>query len=513
MGDWVRAGCSMLKERAGLLAGLVLFLVIVAIPVDPTVMAPAARYTAAVTALMVIWWVTEPIPIYATALLPLFLFPLLGVLNPKTAAASYADQTVFLFMGGFLIAAAMQRWNLHRRIALQIICRTGTSSKRLIFGFMVATAFLSMWISNTASAMMMIPIAFAIVSTLMPCTGDNTCDTDEERGFATCLLLAVAFAGTIGGMATLIGTPPNGILLAQLETLFPQAPTIDFFSWMVFAIPFSTIFLILAWAWLTMVAFRKLPRVISQGGEIIRGELSALGGLKGGEKWTLLVFCGVALAWIFRTPKVIGELVIPGINTFLPAITDPAIAIAGAVLLFIIPADGQSGVYTLDWDTAKTIPWGILILFGGGICLSEAFIMSGLADIIARHLTVLEVLPPILIILAISLLITYLNEVVSNTAIASIMIPLMAITAVSMEINPMLFMITAALASSLGFMLPVGTPPNAIAYGTGYISVSEMVKAGFALNIIGVVLVTVFMELIVPAVMGIQPGLPDWAIL
>ena len=501
-----------MKRTAGLIIGIILFLAILLLPVDPAVIAPAARYTAAVTLLMVTWWVTEPIPIYATALVPLVLFPILGVLTPITAAVSYADQTVFLFMGGFFIAAAMQRWNLHKRIALHIIRRTGTSPKMLIFGFMIATAFLSMWISNTASSMMMIPIAFAIVSTLVPEIPKDSGQLNKENCcFATCLLLAVAFAATIGGMATLIGTPPNGILLAQVETIFPQAPGIDFFSWMVFAVPFSGVFLILAWAWLTMVSFRGLPAAIMEGPAIIKKELSALGPLRRGEIWTLLVFCGVALAWLFRTPKVIGDLVIPGINTFIPGISDSTIAIAGAIILFLLPVDIKRAIYTLDWASAKTIPWGILILFGGGICLSEAFIVSGLADTIAEHLTVLGVLPPVLIILLISLLITYLNEVISNTAVASIMIPLMAITAISMGINPLLLMITAALASSLGFMLPVGTPPNAIAYGTGYISVKDMIKAGFALNIIGVLLVTIFMSYIVPDVIGIYPGLPPWA--
>jgi len=503
-----------MRRIAGLILGIILFLAIILLPVDPAVMPADARYTAAVTLLMVAWWVTEPIPIYATALVPLVLFPLLGVLTPIAASVSYADQTVFLFMGGFLIAAAMQRWNLHKRIALHIIQRTGTSPKMLILGFMIATAFLSMWISNTASAMMMIPIAFAIVSTLVPEIPKASGQIEEVHcSFATCLLLAVAFAATIGGMATLIGTPPNGILLAQMETIFPQSPGIDFFSWMIFAVPFSGVFLIVAWAWLTMVSFRNLPAVIMEGPTIIKKELSALGPLRKGEMWTLLVFCGVALAWLFRTPKVIGDLVIPGINTYIPGIHDSTIAIAGAIILFMLPVDIKEGTYTLDWASAKTIPWGILILFGGGICLSEAFIASGLADIIAEHLTLLEVLPPVLIILLIGLLITYLNEVISNTAVASIMIPLMALTAISMGVNPLLLMITAALASSLGFMLPVGTPPNAIAYGTGYIRVKDMIKAGFALNIIGVLLVTIFMSYIVPTVMGIQPGLPEWAIL
>jgi sodium-dependent dicarboxylate transporter 2/3/5 len=354
----------------------------------------------------------------------------------------------------------------------------------------------------------------ALVATLMPeAISDENGGGKEQKQFATCLLLAVAYAATIGGMATLIGTPPNGILVAQLSNIFPEAPSIDFFSWMIFAVPFMVIFLAIAWFWLTYVAHRHLPRVISGSREVIHHELTGMGPLGIGERWTLLVFSLVALAWIFRAEKTIGNLVIPGINTYIPGVSDATIAITGALLLFLLPVDMEKGIFTLDWESARKIPWGVLILFGGGICLSEGIIASGLAKLIASSFTVLQVLPLILIVLLITLLITFLNEVVSNTAIASIMVPLMAITAVSMGINPMFLMVAAALASSLGFMLPVGTPPNAIAYGTGYISTKEMARAGFALNIIGCILVTLFMTLVVPMALGFSPDLPTWAVL
>ncbi|MDD1706475.1 MAG: SLC13 family permease, partial [Methanoregulaceae archaeon] len=438
----------------------------------------------------------------------------LGILSPKDAAVSYADQTVFLFMGGFFIAAAMMRWNLHRRIALNVISLAGSGTKKLVLGFMAATAFISMWISNTATAMMMIPIALALVSTLMPgVMSDNPGEQSGQRQFATCLLLGVGYAATIGGMATLIGTPPNGILVAQLSSIFPEAPGVDFFSWMVFAVPFMVLFLLIAWFWLTSVTHRHMPDRISGSRDMIVRELTGLGPLKPGEKWTLLIFISVAFAWIFRTPKEIGSLVIPGITTYIPGVTDATIAICGALILFMLPVDAEHGVFTLDWESAKGIPWGILILFGGGICLSEGIIASGLAEVIANSFTLLAVLPLMVIVLLITLFITFLNEVVSNTAMASIMIPLMAITSVSMGINPMMLMVPAALASSLGFMLPVGTPPNAIAYGTGYISTREMARAGFALNIIGCILVTLFMTMIIPSALGISSDLPAWAVI
>ena len=280
-----------------------------------------------------------------------------------------------------------------------------------------------------------------------------------------------------------------------------------------FAVPFMVLFLLIAWFWLTSVTHRQIPKEISGSRDVIVHDLNDLGPLKMGEKWTLLIFISVALAWVFRTPKEIGSLVIPGITTYIPGVTDATIAICGALILFMLPVDAEQGIYTLDWESAKGIPWGILILFGGGICLSEGIIASGLAELIANSFTLLAVLPLFVIILLLSLFITFLNEVVSNTAMASIMVPLMAITSISMGINPMMLMVPAALASSLGFMLPVGTPPNAIAYGTGYISTKEMARAGFALNIIGCVMITIFMTFIIPASLGISPDLPSWAVI
>lgn len=499
-----------MKEYLGIFSGLFIFILVLLLPFDPAVIPDATKYTAAVTLLMVVWWVTEALPIYVTALIPLVLFPVLGILTPDAAARAYADQTVFLFMGGFFIAVTMQKWDLHRRIALFIVKRVGLEPRKIILGFMIATAFVSMWISNTATAMMMTSIALAMVTTMEG--KDTDCDPAQYRSFSTCLILGVAYAATIGGMATLIGTPPNGILLAQISSIFPSAPSLDFFSFMLFAAPFSALFLIITWIWLTFGAFRHLPQTIAQGKDVILEEARKLGPMSRGERFTLAIFICTALAWILRTEKHIGAATIPGITTVLPGVQDSTIAIAGAVLLFLIPVDLKKKEFTLDWPTARQIPWGILLLFGGGICLSEGFLQSGLAALIAERLTVLQELPILVIVLFVLLIITILNEIASNTAIASIFIPLMAITSVSIGIHPFLFMIAAALGSSLGFMLPVGTPPNAIAYGTGVLTTKDMVRAGIVLNVTGVILVTILAVTVVPLVLGFGVELPPWAL-
>jgi sodium-dependent dicarboxylate transporter 2/3/5 len=496
-----------------IVGGILAFFLLLFLPLDPAVLSPAAKATAAVAGLMVVWWVTEALPIYVTALVPLILFPLLGILPADMAARAYGDKTVFLFMGGFFIAISMQKWNLHRRIALSIVQYVGTHPKRIVLGFMIATAFMSMWISNTASAMMMTPIAVALVATLLKENDPAVTSSPQLQNFTMCLILGVAYSATIGGMGTIIGTPPNGILIAQMRAIFPDAPPIDFFSFMVFAVPFAAVFLILAWLWLTSVIFRDLPSAISESRTIIREELQKLGPMNKGERNTLLVFIGVALAWILRTQKNLGGFILPGINTVLPGIDDSTIAIAGALLLFLIPVHLDKGIFTLSWESAREIPWGILILFGGGIALSEGFFSSGLATIIAERFNIFQGLPIVVILLLILFVITYLNELVSNTAIASILIPLMAVTSLSLGIHPFLLMIGAALGSSLGFMLPVGTPPNAIAYGTGYLTTRDMIRAGMALNIIGVLLVTTVMMVLVPWALGFSLEVPSWAVI
>lgn len=501
-----------MKKTLGRFIGILVFILIVMYPVDPSSFPVEAKYTAAVTALMIVWWVTEAIPIQATALIPIVLFPLLGVLSPAEACSAYGDKVIFLFLGGFIIAMSMQRWGLHERIALHIISKTGSSPRRLILGFMIATAFLSMWISNTACAMMMVPIAIAIIATILPNIETKLEEMDpKQRNFSECIVISIAYAATIGGMATIIGTPPNGFFIAQMETIFPTAPQIDFSTWMVFALPLSCIFLPIGWLWLTYGVYRNIPEKISAGKDIITEKISALGSMSKGEKWTLIVFVATALAWILRSEKNLGGIVIPGINTFLPGVGDSTIAIAGAILLFLLPVNRKEGIYTMNWEWAKKIPWGILILFGGGICLSKAFIASGLANEIIEHLGFIHTIHIVLAVLIVAILVSLLTEVTSNTAIAGVMMPIMAVTAVGMEINPYILMLTATFACSMAFMLPVATPPNAVAYGSGYIDIKDMIRAGWVLNLIGIVLLTIFVFTVFMWVLGFSVEMPLWA--
>lgn len=486
---------------AGIAASLAAFLLLPSLPFP-------ARFTAAVTVLMAIWWMTEAVPLEATALIPVVAFPLSGVLSASEVAGSYADRIIFLFLGGFLIAVSMERWNLHRRIALLVISRVGTGPRRIVLGFMVATAGVSLWISNTATAMMMIPIALALVSTV-PAGAEPP--GGGQDSFARCLILSVAYAASIGGVGTLIGSPPNGIFAAQLKALFPAAPPVDFFGWLLFGLPFVALFLPLAWLWLTYGAFRDLPKDIPLAGEAILRERAALGPLTRGEGWTLLVFLLVGLGWILEETKVVGDLVVPGLDLLLPGINDSAIAVAGAILLFLLPVDLRRGVFTMDWEHAVKIPWGILILFGGGLCLSAAMVESGLARAMVAPFSVLQGVPVLLIILALATGVIFLTELTSNTAVASLMMPVTAVAAVTLGVNPLLLMLTASVSSSLGFMLPVGTPPNAIAHGTGRVPLREMIRAGFVLNLLAIGLWTLFSFTVVPWVLQVSPGFPAWA--
>jgi sodium-dependent dicarboxylate transporter 2/3/5 len=500
-----------MKKTIGKIVGVLVFFIILLWPMDPAFFPVQA--TAASTALMVIWWITEAIPIQATALLPIVLFPALGVLKASEAAAPYADKVIFLFLGGFIIAMSMQRWGLHERIALAILSKAGSSSRMLIFGFMVATAFLSMWISNTATAMMMVPIAIAIIGTILPRNEREPEMIDKpQHAFAECIVISIAYAASIGGLATIIGTPPNGIFLAQMETIFPMAPTIDFFTWMKFGLPLAIVFLPIAWLWLIYGPYRHMPKKISHGHDIIQQRITELGPMGKGERWTLLVFLMTAVAWIMRAEKDIGGFIIPGINTFLPWVDDSTIAIAGAILLFLLPVDWKQGIYTMNWEWAKKIPWGILILFGGGIALSKAFIASGLAQEIIKTFTVFYGLPIVVAVVAVGIIVSLLTEVTSNTAMASVMIPIMAVTSLSMGIHPWYLMLAATFAASMAFMLPVATPPNAVAYGSGYVTMNNMMRTGWVLNLIGIGILTLMMFTIISWALGMNPEIPVWAL-
>ncbi len=475
-------------QRIGLVAGIVVFVAIVAFPPPAGLSVEAAR-TAAVALLMATWWMTEALPIQATALLPLALFPMLGILDSQSTSAPYADRNIFLFMGGFFIAVTMQKWNLHKRIALSIIAFVGTSPNRLVLGFMLATAFLSMWISNTATVAMMLPIGLAVGEMFKPA------DQEGPYEFGIALMLGLAYAASIGGVSTLIGTPPNTVLASQANQLLDVQ--IGFVQWMAVGLPFSVVMLPLTWLLLTRVLYP--PRdLIGNAEALIAHERSALGKTSRGEKLTALVFALTALAWVLRQEKTFGDMTIPGIETWLPFVHDSTIAMTAAVVLFLLPVDWRKGEFVLDWQTARKIPWGILVLFGGGLSLARAMDESGLASWIGNAVATLDMVPTVLVIATVVTVIVFLTELTSNIATTNMAMPVMAGAAVGLDMPPLLLMATAALAASMAFMLPVATPPNAIVFGSGYLSVPQMSRAGLVLNLIAIVAITAIGTLLIP---------------
>ena len=470
--------------RTGLWAGVVAFLLILLLPLP---LESGAQRTAAVAALMSTWWLTEALPLAATALVPLVLFPALGVLSATSAAAPYANPVVFLFLGGFIIAIAMQRWALHRRIALSIVARAGTEPHMLVGGFMLATAFISMWISNTATAAMMVPIGIALAELLRPE------DRDAPFPFGTALLLGIAYAATIGGIATLIGTPPNAVFAAAARELLGRS--ISFTEWLMVGLPVALVLLPAAWALLVFVIFRS-PPLPPGAREMLAIERRRLGPRSRAETAIAVVFTLMAVAWLVREPKQLGTLTIPGITTFAPGVDDATIAIAGALLLFMLPSG--EGRPILDWTDLRDLPWGVLLLFGGGLSLARAFDESGLTGAFGNAVAALQHLPLWLLIGATVALFILLSELASNTAVAAMGMPVLAGAAAGLARDPLIFMVAGALAASSAFMLPVGTPPNAIVFGSGYITMRQMMRAGLWLNILAILVVSLVAVVLAP---------------
>ncbi|EEG78563.1 SLC13 family permease [Dethiobacter alkaliphilus] len=480
------------RQRIGLFLGPLLFIIFLVMP-TPEGMSVDAQRVLASTAWIATWWITEAIPIPVTSLLPIVLFPLTGAMAVGETTAPYANPNVFLFMGGFMIAVCMEKWNLHCRIALAIINFIGTSPNRLILGFMAATGFLSMWISNTATTMMMLPIGLAVilqVATLVQEQGIEGIDVRKGKfNFGTCLMLCIGYSASIGGVATLIGTPPNIIFAGAAEEMF--GVTIGFAQWMAYGMPISIIFMVLAWLYMTRVAYPTKLKEIPGGREVIRKEQAELGIISREEKMVGAVFLFVALAWISRSFV---------LENYFPMINDALIAILGAIITFLIPVNLKKGEFLNDWHTAVKVPWGILLLFGGGLAIAAGFTNSGLAEWIGMQLSVLEGAQMIWIVLAVVALVIYLTEITSNTATTSMMMPIMAAMAAAMAIHPFALMITAATAASYAFMLPVATPPNAVIFGSGYITIPQMVKAGSWLNILGIAVITLFAYFWLPVI-------------
>ncbi len=484
------------NKNIGLVTGILLFILIIIFPA-PESLPVAAKHVLAVAVLMSTWWVTAAIPIAATALLPIFLFPALGVMKGTEVTQPYAHHLIYLFLGGFLIAVTIEKWNLHRRIALYTIKLIGITPNRIILGFMLASGFLSMWISNTAATMMMITIGLAVLKKVVvniEADPELNIDTRPEKfNFGIALLLGIAYSASIGGVATLIGTPPNAIMAGIIESYFGK--NINFLDWMTFALPLSICMLIITWYYLTRFAFPCEIEHLPGGKESINKEIHEIGKMSSQEKSVLFVFLLVAILWVTR-----GFIKIDAFKF----ITDSTIAMAGALLLFIIPSDYKKGEFLLDWKTASKIPWDILILFGGGFALAKGFTDSGLTHSIASQLNMLQGSNLLLIIVAVSAVVIFLTEITSNTATASMFLPIIAALAIAMLIHPYALMIAVALSASFAFMLPVATPPNAIAFSSHYFTIRQMAETGIWLNLIGIVLISLFVKFYLPVIWDID---------
>lgn len=484
------------SQRTGLILGPLLFFLTIFL-FNPETLSNGGKMVLATTLWVATWWITEAIPIPAASLLPIILLPLTGALEGSAVTASYGDPIVFLFLGGFMIALAMERWNLHKRIALNIISVVGTSTSNIILGFMIATGFLSMWVSNTAAVMMMVPIATAITYQVSQSLKNSKEDYSlEEEKFSKALLFAVGYAGTIGGLGTLIGTPPNLLLAGIVQELY--GIQISFATWILYAAPVVIVLLLTTWLYLTKIAHPIKLKHLPGGKELIKSEKNSLGKISYEEIAVSIVFVFAAFMWITRTFLWENEnfLVIPGIN-------DTMIAITAGVLLFLIPSRAKQG-RILDWTVAKDIPWGILLLFGGGLAIAAGFKETGLATWIGEQLTILEGVNFILMILLTTALVLFLTEITSNTATATMILPVLASLAVAINVHPYALMVPAAMAANCAFMLPVGTPPNAIIFATGKIKIIEMVKNGFWVNIACVILITAAVYFYLPAIFGID---------
>lgn len=457
------------RQKTGLILGPLLFLIILLY--DAEGMSWEAKSIAASTAWIACWWLTEAIPIPATSLLPIILFPLLGALEVGKVTAEYGNQIIFLLIGGFFIAIAMEKWKLHVRIALLIVRAIGTSPRRTIAGFMAATAFISAWISNTATAMMMVPIATAVIY--------QASKAGEDKNFNTAIMLSVAYAASIGGISTLIGTTPNLIFAGIYRTFY--GTEITFMQWASFGVPLAFFILIVCWIYLVYVAY---PPAIKSLGTGIEDEITKLGKITCHEKKVLAVFLLVASLWVTRTLW----------GKYLPMIADSSIAVFGAFLLFLIPAGKDEAL--LKWNDALRLPWDVVILLGGGLAIAKGFIETGLDKWIAQQLFFLKGMPAIVIILAVVTLTLFLTEITSNTATATIILPVSASLAAVLGIEPAGLMIAVAISSSLAFMLPVATPPNAIVFGTGQVTIPQMARAGLWMNLFCIAIITLFITFI-----------------
>jgi solute carrier family 13 (sodium-dependent dicarboxylate transporter), member 2/3/5 len=474
---------DLVRRWSGFAAGpLVAALVLLAEPAMP----PAAQRVAALAAWMAVWWLTSVIPLAETALLPLVFLPLANGTRIEDVARYYADPIVFLFMAGFFLAAASERWGLHRRLALSVIALVGAEASRVVLALMVATAFISMWISNTATAALMLPITVALLELA------RREAPERARTFGTTLVLGMAYAASIGGVATLIGTPPTAIFAAAARQLAGRP--VGFAEWLVIGVPISAVMLAVCWVLLVKL-LHPVHGPLAGVAELVQRERAALGPWNAGQVITVTALAATALAWVAREPKTIGGVVLPGLTGLVPTLSDAGIGITAAVVLFVVPVSLSERRFALDWEAAGRIPWGVLLLFGGGLALAAAFESSGLAKWLAGSLSGLSGAPAIVALAAVTLFFVLLTELTSNTATAAMAMPIVASLAPALGADQVGLMAAAALGSAMGFMLPVGTPPNALAYGTGAVSTGEMARAGVWLDVIGAAVITVAVTL------------------
>ncbi len=471
-----------LSSKLGLLLGPILFLSILNFPIE--LLSEQGDAVIAVAVWMVIWWVTDAVSISVTALLPLILFPLLNVMPIADVGANYGSPIIFLFFGGFVMALALEKVNLHKRIALNIVKITGTTPNKVVLGFMIATAFLSMWISNTASTVVMLPIAMSVISLLVD---DADGFTKSDQNFALSVMLGIAFSANAGGIATVIGTPPNSVMLGLLENEYNIQ--ISFLKWMVIGVPFSVVMITIIYFVLVKLMFPNKQLKFTAGKEVIQAELQKLGPMSGKEKMVLTIFAVTVFLWIFRTL----------INKIFPdlGLSDTIISMMAAVALFALPYNFKKGDFLIEWKDTQKLAWGILILFGGGLALAKGMSVSGIVDVVANTIAASDISILFTAILLIVLML-FMTELMSNVALIAVLAPVVAGIAIGLEIPILYLLIPVTMASSCAFMLPMATPPNAIVFASGYIKVHEMARVGIILNLIAIALLVLMFEFVIP---------------
>jgi sodium-dependent dicarboxylate transporter 2/3/5 len=483
----------------GLLAIVLAIIIYSVVPSEEYAQAPIM---AAIVIIMAVFWIFEVVPIAITSLFPIFLFPLFGILDTKSTALFFGKEIIFLFLGGLMLAQGIQNSNLHKRIALNIVNIIGSKPANLVLGFMIATAGLSMWISNTASVMVMMPIGLSIIEEMKEVENSKK----FLSKFAVALMLGIAYSADIGGMATLIGTPPNMVFMEMYHELFPHLPKVGFAQWMMMGLPVAITFLFTGWLLMTKVIFRMPKTKIFSSGDIIKGMLKSLGKVRRDELASGLIFLSAAILWVTGSDITLSEtFVIHGWRSAfgLEMVSDASIAVATSLLLFLIPSNDRPTEKLLTWSKARELPWGILLLFGGGFAIAGGFNSSGLSNVIGNLFASLEIDSPILIVLIVCFVLTFLTEITSNTATTNLILPILAKASVVLGLDPRILMIPATLSASCAFMMPIASPTQAIIFGSGHVKIKQMIRAGILFNLWGVLIVTSVFYVMAKFVFGI----------